>query len=343
MNGQRLNLISGDICEIKIAIVGMGKMGSYHLNALQQLTAGAYEDYYKGNINEQLRKIRICGICDIMPSRLVSFGTIRTFDNAENMLERTNPDILIVATPTNTHKDIALAGLNRSIHTFVEKPIVTSVAHLNELLSVAQDSGCRLIAGHIERYNPVSVKIVSLLKNTKPLIESYSFVRTQSRDMRVTDDIISDKVIHDLDLALCFFGVIKEVEVDTFKLVDDQTYEAKLTLKHENGIKGGIFVSWFSEPEIKKRYMEIVQGGHVWKGDFVSKQLWVDGAEIKCEVDGMIKPANNQIKDELVDFIASCIDSEPLQKIVPLLSVEEIIESTKWLENISKQVSSEIE
>lgn len=335
---QKLDLIPNNVREIKIAIAGMGKMGCYHLNALQQLTAGAYEDYYKGNINEQLRKIRICGICDIIPSRLVSFGTIRTFDNAENMLERTDPDILIVATPTNTHKDISLAGLNRSIHTFVEKPIVTSVAHLNELLSVARDNGCRLLAGHIERYNPVSVKIVSLLKNTKPLIESYSFVRTQSHDMRVTDDIISDKVIHDLDLALCFFGAIKEVEVNTFKLVDDQTYEAKLTLKHQNGIRGSIFVSWFGEPEIKKRYVEIMQGGHVWKGNFVSKQLWVDGAEIKCAVDGMIKPVNNQIKDELVDFIASCINSVPLQSIMSLLSIDEIVESTKWLEDISKQV-----
>jgi predicted dehydrogenase len=336
MNGQKLNLIPGDICEIKIAIAGMGKMGSYHLNALQQLTAGAYEDYYKGNINEQLRKIRICGICDIMPSRLISFGTIRTFDNAENMLEQTNPDILIVTTPTNTHKDIALAGLNRSIHTFVEKPIVTSVAQLNELLSVAQDSGCRLLAGHIERYNPVSVKIVSLLKNTKPLIESYSFIRTQKRDIRVTDDIITDKVIHDLDLALCFFGTIKRIKIDDFKLVDGQAYEVKLSLEHQDGIKGSIFVSWLSGLQIKKRQVEIMQGGHKWKGDFVLKQLWVDGAEIKCQVEGMIKPSNNQIKDELVDFIASCIDSAPLQKIVPLLSIDEIIESTKWLEDISE-------
>jgi hypothetical protein len=198
------------------------------------------------------------------------------------------------------------------------------------------------MAGHVERYNPVSIKIVSLLKNTKPLIESYSFIRTQKRDIRVTDDIITDKVIHDLDLALCFFGTIKRIKIDDLKLVDGQAYEVKLSLEHQNGIKGSIFVSWFSGLQIKKRQVEIMQGGHKCKGDFVSKQLWVNGAEIKCQVEGMIKPSNNQIKDELVDFIASCIDSAPLQKIVPLLSIDEIIESTKWLENISKQVLSEI-
>jgi UDP-N-acetylglucosamine 3-dehydrogenase len=334
--------MQSDTTEIKIAIAGMGKMGCYHLEALKLLADGACEDYYKGNINEQLHKICVCGVCDTNPQRLVSLGTIRTFNDVEEMLEKTAPDILIVSTPTKTHKDITLTGLNRGVHTFVEKPIVTNLAELEELLFLAEKNECKLMAGHIERYNPVSIKIVSLLKNAKPIIKNYSFVRMQKHDSRITDDIITDKIIHDLDLSLYFFGKINKIKVDNFKLVDGQAYEVSLSLEHRNGTKGSIFVSWLCEQQIKKRQVEIRQGGRIWRGDFVSKQLWVDSAEINCEVEGTIKPANNQIKDELVDFIASCINSASLQKVVPLLSIDEIVESTKWLECLHDMILKSI-
>jgi predicted dehydrogenase len=316
----------------------MGKMGNFHFTALKQLAAGEHEDYYKGGINEQLTKIRIVGICDTLPSRLKGYDGISGFASVEEMLDRTQPHILIVATPTQTHRQIAIEAIKRGIHTFVEKPIVTSIADMDELLDAAKKSNVRIIAGHIERYNPVSVKIRSVLWNVDPPVQEYFFCRTQRHPSRITDDIVTDKVIHDLDLAICFFGKVRKVEVADIKMVQGKAYEVKILLEHEQGTKGSCFVSWLTDTDAKKREVEILQGGHKWKGDFVAKQLWVDGLEIKCEVDGMIKPANNQIKDELVDFIALCIDSEPLQKIVPLLSVDEIVESTKWLEDINKQV-----
>ena len=313
-------------------------MGGYHLNALQQLAAGNYEDYYKGGINNLLSKIRVVGLCDILPGRTENNHNIDRFDFLPEMLESTSPHILIVATPTNTHKEMASSAIECGVHTFVEKPIVANVSQLNELMSLARKKGCKLIAGHVERYNPVSIKIISLLKDVKPLVENYSFTRTQKHDTRITDDIITDKVIHDLDLALYFFGAISSIKIDNFRMSGEKVYELGLRVEHQNGTKGSIFVSWLDEQQTKKRQVEIAQGGHTWKGDFVSKQLWVDGAEIKCEVQGMVKPANNQIKDELVDFIASCINVAPLQEFIPLLSIEEISESTRWLEDIYKQI-----
>jgi predicted dehydrogenase len=338
VNVHKLHLIPNNIAEIRIAIAGMGKMGNFHFTALKQLAAGEHEDYYKGGISEYLTKIRIVGICDTEPLRLDGFRGISGFASVEEMLDRTQPHILIVATPTQTHRQIAVAAIRRGIHTFVEKPIVTSVTDMDELLNAAQKSGVRIIAGHIERYNPVSIKIRSVLRNVDPPAKEYFFCRTQRHPSRITDDIVIDKVIHDLDLAICFFGNVRKIEIADIKMVQGQVYEVRVLLEHKQGTKGSCFVSWLMDTDAKKREVEILQGGHKWKGDFVTKQLWVDGLEIKCEVDGMIKPANNQIKDELVDFIASCIDSGPLQAIPPLLSIDEIIESTKWLENISNMV-----
>lgn len=330
---SNLNLIPYDTPEIRIAIAGMGKMGHYHFNALQQLIERKFEEYYKGGINEQLAKIRIVGVCDILASRMEDVKTDK-FTSVEEMLCKTRPHILICATPTKTHEQIALAALGSGIHTFIEKPIVTSFAQINELIKTAETNNCRLMAGHVERYNPVSIKIISLLKNAKPQVENYFFQRIQKHDERITDDIITDKVIHDLDLSIYFFGRIKKITIVDHKLVLNKVSEIGISIEHQNGIKGKIFVSWITENNTKKREIEISQGGHKWTGDFSAKRLWVDDSEIECRVIGMIKPSNNQIKDELVDFIAHCIDNKSLENAIPLLSLNEILESTQWLDYI---------
>jgi len=339
---HKLHLIPSDAADIRIAIAGMGKMGNFHFTALKQLAAGEHEDYYKGGISEYLTKIRIVGVCDTDSSRLEGCGGISRFASIEEMLDTTSPHILIVSTPTQTHRQIALTAIERGIHTFVEKPIVTSVADMNELLNAAQKSGIRIMSGHIERYNPVSIKIRSALRNADPPAQEYFFCRTQRHPSRITDDIVIDKVIHDLDLAICFFGNVIKAQIADIKMVQGKAYEVRILLEHRQGTKGSCFVSWLTDTDAKKREVEIFQAGRKWKGDFVAKRLWVDELEIKCEVDGMIKPVNNQIKDELVDFIAFCIDSVPLQGIIPLLSIDEIAESAKWLENISNMVLKDI-
>ena len=62
---QKVNFISRQTEEIRVAIAGMGKMGKIHLQSLRQLAGGLHEDYYKGAIQNHLGKIVICGICDM--------------------------------------------------------------------------------------------------------------------------------------------------------------------------------------------------------------------------------------------------------------------------------------
>lgn len=333
-----MNLIPLTAPEIRIAIAGMGKMGNYHRMALEQLASGQIENYYKWGINDHLHKIQICGVCDTERRCLAQQPHLKGFDSVDQMLEDAQPDILIVATPTNTHKTIALKSLRRGIHTFVEKPIVTTKEEMKELIEAAGMTGVRLMAGHVERYNPVSIKIKTLLGHVRPAAQTYSFLRTQQHPDRIPDDIIVDKVIHDLDLAMCFFGRIRKIESENIKWVNGKIHEAKFSLQHECGTSGTLFVSWIADAQNKKRQVEILQGGHTWKGDFVEKQLWVDDLEIACQVKGMIKPVNNQVKDELVDFIAYASELSVTQPVLPLLTPEEIIESTQLLEFITKDV-----
>ena len=331
-----LRLLPRTIDVIKIGIVGMGKMGNFHLEALCQLAQGSHEDYYKGGVTSQLRKIRICGLCDCSRARLDAHPTITGYESLHGLISEQKPHIVVIATPIQTHRQLAKETLESGVHTFVEKPLVTRSAELDELIAVAKTNGCRLMSGHVERYNPVAVKIVSLLKSKPVKVNSYSFVRTQPHDPRITDDIISDKLIHDIDLALYFFGPIKAVTVKDVREVSGQAYQIRVKTAHKNNIRGDIFVSWLVTEDEKKREVVVSYDGRRILGDFSGKRLLVNGEPIDCGVSGMIRPLNNQIKDELVDFIMHCSEPEGAdERISPLLTLDEIVQSVALIDTIA--------
>ena len=175
-----------------------------------------------------------------------------------------------------------------------------------------------------------------MLRQKQIMPISCSFRRVQRYDDRIPDDIIIDKVIHNLDLALYFFGSIESVRLNDVKKIGDKIFQADIEFCHINGVKVRSFVSWLIESDEKIRQVSIQCRKHMLFGDFLTKKLMLDSTELQCAVPGWILPANNQIKDELVDFILYC--SEPAGEIIkPLLTIEDIIESAKWLENIVNQ------
>src|SRR5690606_27007400 len=60
-------------------------------------------------------------------------------------------DAATICTPTVTHFEIGKLLLERGKHLLVEKPIAENAADANELSRIAQENGCVLQVGHIER------------------------------------------------------------------------------------------------------------------------------------------------------------------------------------------------
>jgi len=206
---QLARLLSRDVSRIRIAVVGLGKMGAYHLQAIQRLASGESEKYYKAGLDIQIEKLELCGLCDPDPSKARSIApNIPAFTDWANLLADCSPDLAVIASPTSTHFDLAMQTLESGVHTFVEKPLVTTLKEFNPLVKTAVAQGCRLMSGHIERYNPVAMKLRSMLASAEICAESYRFQRSQLHVARISDDIVTDKIIHDLDLAQYFFGTI---------------------------------------------------------------------------------------------------------------------------------------
>ena len=99
-----------------------------------------------------------------------------------------------------------------------------------------------------------------------------------------------------------------------------------------------IFVSLLVSSLEKKREVVVSCADMTVLGDFAGKRLLVNGEPIACEVPGMIKPFNNQIKDELVDFIMHCSEPEAAgERIAPLLTLDEIVQSVAIIDTVARQ------
>ena len=113
----------------RIALVGVHGFGERHLANLARLEkAGALELAAVADPNPPL------------PGTLA--GTVAVFPGLDGLLAADpGVDVVIIATPIQTHAPLALAALAAGKDVYVEKPPVASLAQFEEVLAAAKDSG----------------------------------------------------------------------------------------------------------------------------------------------------------------------------------------------------------
>src|SRR5204863_1219026 len=108
-------------------------------------------------------------------------------------------DAASIATPTNTHHEIALPLLQQGKHLLVEKPIAENPQHATELAELAARNRLILQVGHVERFNPVLSALEARLTHPR-FIEAH---RLSPYPNRSTDiGVVLDLMIHDLEIIL---------------------------------------------------------------------------------------------------------------------------------------------
>jgi len=337
-------LLSRDVGKIRIAIAGMGKMGNYHIQAIESLSKGESEEYYKSGLNLQISKLQLCGICETDSKKSVFANSeIPVFANWQELLLDVKPDLALIATPTQTHYNLAFQSLQAGVHTFVEKPLVTRLNEFKKLTEVATLQGCRLMSGHVERYNPVAIKLRAMVAEKQIDVANYHFQRSQPYDSRIPDDIVTDKLVHDLDLAQYFFGPLKDYQVINSKIVVDQIHEITLRLRHNTGVEGELFVSWLATDHKCREIRISCKDGSFIFGNFADKQLIKDGTSLSCTVPSWVKSDNNQLKDELADFVSFCMLPDAKMPVFkPLIQAWEIEDSIRVIEEITNSLQGTV-
>jgi predicted dehydrogenase len=134
---------------------------------------------------------------------------------------------------------------------FVEKPLAATLEDAQAIAVFAKSTGLNVQVGFIERFNPAVQALKAVLERTDRVI-SLDFTRTNKVSSRITDvDVVTDLMIHDIDLALYLNGPAKSVAAHGFahgSMIDF----ASALITHENGQFSRIQASRVTDKKIRQ-------------------------------------------------------------------------------------------
>ncbi len=105
---------------------------------------------------------------------------------------------VVVAAPTEHHAAIALPLLEAGVPLLVEKPLAADAAGVRGLVDTARRCGTVLVCGFVERFN--AAVVTGLAQLTAPP-RSIHAVRHSPAAPRITTSVVTDLLIHDIDLV----------------------------------------------------------------------------------------------------------------------------------------------
>lgn len=118
---------------------------------------------------------RLVAVCDASAERIRalsrSFPGVRMESSAERILDDPEVDAVVIATPADTHYELAKRALLSGKHVLVEKPITTRSAEAEELELLARRKGRVLLVGHVFLYNEA-------VRRMKAIVSAAEFGKT---------------------------------------------------------------------------------------------------------------------------------------------------------------------
>jgi predicted dehydrogenase len=122
MTAASRNRVMGANDRINVGMIGVGGMGSGHLNALLEKAA----DY----------KIEVVGVCDVYRRRVnraKEKSKAEGYMDYRELLQRQDLDAVFVATPDHWHSKISIEALAAGKHVYCEKPMTLTIEQSFEL------------------------------------------------------------------------------------------------------------------------------------------------------------------------------------------------------------------
>lgn len=140
--------------KLRLAMVGTGHRGS-----------GMWG---KSVVEKYKEVVEFVGLFDTNPGRMATARRLMgvscpTFSTFEEMMDRAEPDVVIVTSMDSTHHTYIAGALTRGADVITEKPMTTDEDRLKVILDAKKKSANEIIVAHNYRYAPTRARIKELL------------------------------------------------------------------------------------------------------------------------------------------------------------------------------------
>lgn len=220
--------------KLRVGVVGVGHIGSNHARLYAEQSVAAFTAIYDTDRAKA--------------EQLAAQYGVSAAESLEDFIERV--DAASIATPTNSHFEVARQLLQRRKHALVEKPIAENPVQATELARLAAERELVLQVGHVERFNPVLSALEQRLAHPR-FIEAH---RLSPYPNRSTDiGVVLDLMIHDLEIILHLVrSPVQSVDAVGVPVLSRGEDIANARIRFENGCVANITSSRISPERMRK-------------------------------------------------------------------------------------------
>lgn len=233
--------MSEEARKIRVGVVGVGSLGQWH-----------------ARIYSEMPDVELVGVYDADRKRAKEIAeryhttAYRTVHELTDVVEALN-----IVVPTDKHRAVAGAVIEKGRHVLVEKPIASSMKEAEELVELAQKHNVILQVGHVERFNPV-LSVVNPAKQQPRYIEAlriapYPPPRFGLLPRGTEVSVILDLMIHDLEIILHLVqSKVVDIRAVGVPILSKSEDIANVRLRFENGCIANVSASRISMEKQRK-------------------------------------------------------------------------------------------
>lgn len=168
-------------------------------------------------------------------------------DNIEDILKDDQIRGIALATPAETHANIAIRAMQAGKDVFVEKPMALSISDALDMQSVANETGRILMVGHLLEYHPAVLKLRELINSGELGKINYIYSnRLNFGKVRTEENALWSFAPHDVAVILRLLGQ-SPIEVSASGgayLTPNLSDITVSNLRFSDNSRAHIFVSW---------------------------------------------------------------------------------------------------
>jgi predicted dehydrogenase len=227
---------------LRVGVTGLGYWGPNLVRVLSEMSG-----------------VELAYVCDLDVGRLEHFA--RRYPQAvattrfEDLLEAPKLDAVLIATPVNTHYELAAKSLRAHKHTFVEKPLALSGAEAAQLTQLAKAESVALMCGHTFLYSP-PVREVKRLLATGELgdIHFISSSRVNLGLHQTNVSVIWDLGPHDFSILLYWLDERPDwiVAVGRDSIIKGIPDVAFMSMGFPSGLIANVELSWLAPSKLRR-------------------------------------------------------------------------------------------
>ena len=209
---------------MKIGLLGLGQMGSWH------------REIYK-KLEKEDPEICLEAVCDLLPEHIERDTSVRAYHDIDEFLksESSRLDYIDICLPTDLHAETSIKAMKMGLHVLCEKPMALNYEDAVMMCNTAKHYNRTLMVAQCMRFNPYMTIMERYIRSKEiGTLKSASFTRFQGVNKGTSGwflkhersgGVLVDLHVHDADLVQFFFGMPKAVSVVARNLLPGSAYD----------------------------------------------------------------------------------------------------------------------